>query len=281
MKLLSFTMQGQATYGAVKNDKIVDLGRVLKSKYSTLQHLLSEGLADARKVVDTANAEIAIEDVSVLPPISEATKIVCIGLNYAAHAAESGNPIPPKPPVFSRWPDSFVGHDQVMIKPHESERYDWEAELCVVIGKRARRVPASQALSHVAGYTIVNEGSLRDWQHHSGQFIPGKNFYHSGAIGPWIVTTDEISDPSGLGISSKLNGKMMQNSNTSDLIFNVPTLIEYVSTFTQLEPGDMISTGTPEGVGAARKPPIFMKEGDTIEVSVEKIGTLRNTIKQE
>jgi 2-keto-4-pentenoate hydratase/2-oxohepta-3-ene-1,7-dioic acid hydratase in catechol pathway len=281
MKLLSFTTQGQATYGALKNGKIVDLGRVLKPKYATLQHLLAEGLADARKTVDTANPELAIEDVVVLPPISGSTKIVCIGLNYAAHAAESGNPVPPKPPVFSRWPDSLVGHDQAMIKPHESEKYDWEAELCVVIGKRARRVPASQALSHVAGYTIVNEGSLRDWQHHSGQFIPGKNFYHSGSIGPWIVTTDEISDPSGLGISSKLNGTTMQNSNTSDLIFNVPTLIEYVSTFTQLEPGDMISTGTPEGVGAARKPPIFMKAGDTIEVSVEKIGTLRNTIKQE
>jgi 2-keto-4-pentenoate hydratase/2-oxohepta-3-ene-1,7-dioic acid hydratase in catechol pathway len=277
MKLLSFEQGGRAGYGAVKGDGIVDLGKRLK--HPTLRALLAAGALDeARKTVDQASADLPLKGITYLSPIPEPGKILAIGLNYAAHAAEGGSPVPPKPIVFTRFPDSLVGHEQSILRPRESEAFDWEVELVVVMGKTARRVAAKDALAHVAGYTVMNEGCLRDWQRHSPVIIPGKNFYRSGAIGPWIVTADEIPNPSGLRLTTKLNGKTMQDSTTADLIFDVGQLIEYISAFTPLGPGDMIATGTPQGVGVSRKPPVFLKVGDKLEQEIEKIGVLRCSV---
>jgi len=281
MELLSFEYQGHASYGAMKDGKVVDLGRLLGPKFPSLRHLLAaDAVSEAGRALETATPDLTLNQISFLPVIADPAKIICIGINYAAHAAEGGHQRPTRPPVFTRWADSLVGHERPIIRPAVSTMYDWEVELCVVIARRAWQVAAKDALSHVAGYTIVNEGSVRDWQRHSPQFIPGKNFYRSGAIGPWMVTSDEISNPSGLRLTTKLNGEVMQDSNTSDLIFDVPYLIEYLSTFTPLEPGDLISTGTPSGVGFPRKPPIFMKPGDIMELEIERIGILRNKVSE-
>ena len=217
---------------------------------------------------------------SFLPVIPDPSKILAIGLNYADHAAEAGLKPPPKPVVFVRFPDSQVGHEQSLVKPKDSEHYDYEVELCLVIGRRARRVAAKDALRYVAGYTIYNDGSVRDWQMHTSQFTPGKNFPKSGAVGPWMVTSDELKDPSHLRLTTKLNGRLLQDSTTAQLIFPVEEIVAYCSGFTTLEPGDLIPTGTPHGVGFARKPPIFMKKGDLVEMEIEGIGTLRNKVSE-
>jgi 2-keto-4-pentenoate hydratase/2-oxohepta-3-ene-1,7-dioic acid hydratase in catechol pathway len=180
--------------------------------------------------------------------------------------------------IFVRFGDSIVGHGRPLLKPRESAQFDYEGELAVVIGKRARRVPRDRALDYVAGYSCFNDGSIRDYQRHSPQFTPGKNFHASGSFGPWLVTRDEIADPRTLTLTTRLNGSVMQHESVGELCFDVPQLIEYCSTWAQLEPGDVIVTGTPGGVGAGRKPPVWMKGGDTVEVEITGIGTLRNNV---
>ncbi|MBM3560556.1 MAG: fumarylacetoacetate hydrolase family protein, partial [Alphaproteobacteria bacterium] len=186
-----------------------------------------------------------------------------------------------KPLLFPRWADSHVAHKQPILRPKESERFDFEGELAVILGKEARRVPLDKALDYVAGYSIYNDGSIRDWQRHTTQYMPGKNYWRSGSFGPCMVTTDEIPDPSKLHLTTRLNGTVVQDEGIDDLIFNVPQLIEYISTFMPLHPGDVIVTGTPSGVGAARTPPLWMKHGDTLEIEISKIGTLTNPVVNE
>ena len=214
----------------------------------------------------------------VIAPLSDLARIVCIGLNYRAHAAESGLDEPTKPVVFYRTRESLVGPDETMLVPAESERLDWEGELAVVIGKPGRRIAEADAMAHIMGYCCLNDGSVRDWQHHTSQYSPGKNFDASGAIGPWIATADEVGAPDEMQLTTRLNGTVVQDSPVSDLIFNVPQLIAYVSSFMALRTGDIISTGTPSGVGAARKPPQFLTAGDRVEITISGVGQLANPV---
>lgn len=279
MRLMSFQHQSRASYGVVKDGGVVDLGRRLGAQHSSLRALLAhDGLAEARRIADRDAPDFRLDEVTYLPVITDPAKVLAIGLNYADHAAEAGLKPPQKPVVFVRFPDSHVGHEQPLVKPRESDQYDYEVELCIVIGKRARRVAVKDALNYVAGYTIYHDGSVRDWQFHGSQFTPGKNFPQSGSVGPWLATADELKDPSNLKLTTKLNGKLLQNGTTANLIFPVPELVSYLSSFTTLEPGDLIPTGTPAGVGFARKPPIFMKPGDVVEMEIDKIGMLRNRV---
>lgn len=279
MKLLSFEYQGTASYGAVKGSGVVDLGKRLGGRFPTLKALLAGGaLAEAQKEVASASADVALDKITYLPTITDPGKIICIGVNYSDHAAEAGNKVPEKPLIFTRFTETVVGHDQAIVKPYESDWFDYEVELCVVIGKEARRVSAANALNYVAGYTIFNDGSIRDWQRHTSHYTAGKNFFRSGSEGPWMVTADEIGDPQNLNLTTKLNGVLLQNDNTKHMVYGVAALIEYISVFTALYPGDIIASGTPSGVGFVRKPPVLMKPGDHLEMEIEKIGILRNSV---
>jgi 2-keto-4-pentenoate hydratase/2-oxohepta-3-ene-1,7-dioic acid hydratase in catechol pathway len=192
-----------------------------------------------------------------------------------------GREIPDYPVVFVRFPGSQTGHEQAIVRPRVSEKYDYEGELAIIIGKRARHVGRSEALDCIAGYSCFMDGSVRDWQSHTPQFTAGKNFARSGSMGPWLVTRDEVPDPTELTLTTRLNGEVMQNGRLADLLFDIPTLIEYCSTFTELLPGDVIATGTPGGVGAARTPPVWLKQGDTVEVDISGIGLLVNPVVDE
>jgi len=222
--------------------------------------------------------ELSTADVIFLPPITDPAKILCIGLNYAKHQAETGRPDVDHPTIFTRFADSQVGHLQSMIKPDQSVRFDYEAELAVVIGQGGRFISDDDALSHVAGYACYNDGSIRDWQRHTSQFTPGKNFPGTGAFGPYLVTPDEVGDYRKLPIESRLNGEVMQKATLADLIFPIPRLISYISQFTALSSGDVIVTGTPGGVGDRRDPPVYLTPGDVIEVDIGVVGTLVNPI---
>ncbi len=238
----------------------------LQAAYKVLQH---------GAVVDPAT-------VDVLPPLSLPGKIICVGLNYADHSAESGFKQPDYPTLFGRFTSSMIGHGAAMIRPIASEQLDYEGEVVAVIGRRGRHIPKASALDHVAGYTICNEGSVRDYQFKSPQWTMGKNFDGTGAFGPVFVTADELPPGCrGLRLQTRLNNEIVQDASTDDLVFDVATLVSVISEGITLEPGDLIVTGTPAGVGLARKPPLWMKPGDVVEVEVERIGILRNTIADE
>jgi len=235
-------------------------------------------LASAMDCVEGRAPEFSTADVTFLPPITDPSKILCVGLNYAKHQAETGRPDVDHPTIFTRFADSQVGHLQPMIKPDQSVRFDYEAELAVVIGQGGRFISEDDALSHVAGYACYNDGSIRDWQRHTSQFTPGKNFPGTGAFGPYLVTPDEVGDYRKLPIESRLNGEVMQKATLADLIFPIPRLLSYISEFTALSSGDVIVTGTPGGVGDRREPPVYMVPGDVIEVDIGIVGTLVNPI---
>lgn len=218
----------------------------------------------------------------LLPPIPNPDKLFCIGLNYRRHAEESNQPIPDYPVVFSRYPTSVVAHNEPLIRPNASTWFDYEAELAVVIGKGGRHINKAKALEHIAGYAPFNDGSIRDYQIKTSQWGMGKNFDASGSFGPELVTPDELPPGAkGLRITARLNGETVQDSNTDDMIFDIPMLIEVLSEAITLAPGDVIVTGTPEGVGAARKPPLWLKPGDICEIEIGEIGVLTNTVVQE
>lgn len=281
MKLASFQYRGRSSYGVVDGESISDIGAVLGGAAPTLRAFLARpGRDDVRRVIAAA-PKIALADILFEPVIPDAGKIICIGINYASHIAETGRAVPDKPMVFARYADSQVGHGRPMLRPLESEQLDFEGELAVIIGKPGRRIPAAVALDHVAGYSCYNDGSVRDWQRHTSQFTPGKTFPGTGGFGPWLVTADEIPDPSALRIETRLNGRIMQQAPISDLVFDVPALVAYCSAFTILNPGDVIITGTTGGVGAFRKPPVWMKAGDVVEVEISGIGTLSNRVEDE
>ena len=276
MKLLSYLHAGKPGWGLVDGDKVVDLSPVadsLKSAIageliSRLEHLVKEPLA-----------HLPLSELTSMPPIPEPTRILCVGQNYVAHREEMQGDNTACPLIFSRFPSSLVGHRQAVIKPGESEQFDFEGELAVIIGKRGRRIEKQDALQYIAGYSCFMDGSIRDYQNHTTQYLPGKNFEKSGAFGPWMIPANAIPDPNaGLSLRTRLNDELVQETTTDLMIFDVPTIISYLSTFTTLEAGDVIATGTPGGVGYKRKPQLFMKPGDKIEVEVESVGTLKNPV---
>jgi 2-keto-4-pentenoate hydratase/2-oxohepta-3-ene-1,7-dioic acid hydratase in catechol pathway len=220
------------------------------------------------------------DDVTPAPPLTS-PRIFCIGVNYRDHRDEMGHDDVPYPTIFVRFASSLVGHGSAMVRPAASDRLDYEGELAVVIGRAGRRISPDAALAHVAGYACFDDGSVRDFQRHTSQFTAGKNFDRSGAFGPWMVTADEIGDPAGLAIETRVNGEVRQRSNTELLINDIPAVLGYLSSFTELQPGDVIATGTPGGVGAARTPPVFLQAGDVVEVEIERVGLLRNEIIEE
>lgn len=280
MKVVSFVRNGKSSYGVVVKDGIVDVGARLGSKYPDLVAVLKAGaLAEVEAAAKGTSADLPYEGTTLLPVIPNPGKIICVGVNYDEHRREMGREPPGHPTIFVRFPESQVAHNQPLLKPAESDKLDYEAELAVIIGKRGYKVSEDNAFDIVAGYSCYNDGSVRDWQTHTGQFTPGKNFNATGGFGPWMVTADDIPDAQKLAIQSRLNGQVMQSSNTELMTFNIRKIIKYVTTFTPLEPGDVIATGTPGGVGTKRNPPVYMKDGDVIEIEIEKVGLLRNPVK--
>jgi 2-keto-4-pentenoate hydratase/2-oxohepta-3-ene-1,7-dioic acid hydratase in catechol pathway len=278
MKLTSFaTPDGRPGYGAIVAGGIVDLGSRFPGM-ATLRDFLAQGGVKQVLLLPPVAADFLPDAVTFAPVIPNPDKIICVGLNYAAHVKETGREVTEKPALFPRFAGCQVGHLQPMIRPHESEEFDYEGELAVIIGQGGHHIAPDDALSHVAGYACYNDGSIRDWQRHTSQFLPGKNFVGTGAFGPWMVTADEIPDPGQLTLTTRLNGHVVQHAATSEMITSVPRLIGYISTFIPLLPGDVIVTGTPEGVGMKRVPPLWMKPGDVVEVEISSIGTLRNSI---
>ncbi len=280
MKLASFSSATNTSYGVVAGDGIVDVGRRIGERFPTLRDAVSgRALDEIRRHANDA-PDLPLSAVKLLPPIPNPDKIVCVGLNYKEHAAEAGAAIPEFPMLFVRLTNTLAAHDSPMIRPKLSGDFDYEAELVIVMAKGGRHIAKAAALDHVLGYSCFNDGSIRDFQFkHS--LAAGKNFPATGGFGPWIVTRDEIPDPSALTISTRVNGKEVQRSGIDDLIFDVPSIIAYVSGFTPLEPGDVIATGTPSGVGFARKPPLWLKAGDVVEVEISGIGVLRNPVVAE
>ncbi len=282
MKLLSYTRNGRTSYGAYVKGGVVDLRARLNGRLPTLAAALRAGALDELRGQAAARGpDFSLAEVRLLPPILDPGRIVCIGLNYKTHIEETGRALPAYPALFVRHPDSHVGHGEAMIRPKASDQYDYEGELAFVVGKPGRHIPSERALAHVAGYSCYNDGSIRDFQAHTHQFTPGKNFWRSGAFGPWLVTADEIPDPGALTLETRLNGRVMQRAPTADLLFDVPYLIHYLSVIFPLRPGDVVSTGTTGGVGKARKPPVFMQAGDRVEVEISGIGVLANPIEDE
>ncbi|MFC0386700.1 fumarylacetoacetate hydrolase family protein [Muricoccus vinaceus] len=286
MRLIAFEHEGRPALAARLGDEVVALADVVPGlpadilpAFAALN--LPEGAAALAARLEGAPRR-PFKGLKLLPPIPRPGKVICIGLNYALHAKEGGNAIPDYPAVFMRGPTSLAAHGQALVRPKVSDKFDFEAELVIVIGKTARHLSEADALSCVAGYTIMNEGSVRDYQRKGAQWTMGKNFEQTGGIGPEIVTPDEIPQgPNALRITSRLNGETMQDSNTSDMIFSVPRILAILSEAMTLEPGDVIATGTPSGVGYARKPPVFMRHGDTMEVEIEGIGVLSNPVRDE
>lgn len=282
MKFVSFIRNGQPRFGAVVDGGIVDLTGRLGSEIRTLRAAIAaEVTQKAEAVLARAAPEYGLQDVAFLPVIPDPEKIICIGLNYEMHRLETGRSEAEYPAVFVRFPDSQVGHGQPLLKPRDTDRFDFEGELAVVIGNGGRRIPEDTALSHVAGYSCYNDGSVRNWQRHSHQFTPGKTFPGTGSFGPYLVTPDEVGDYRSLTLKTWLNGETMQKALLGDMIFSLPRLISYISGFTPLSPGDVIVTGTPGGVGDRRDPPIYLKAGDAVGVEIEKIGHLRNFVMNE
>ena len=281
MKITSYSVKGAESYGVVTDDGIID-AKPLAGGPQTLRGAIA---ADALGIIAEAAAgkspDHSLDEIEFLPVIPGPDKIIAIGLNYRSHVLEGGRDIPEWPMIFTRFSNSQVGHGQPMIKPKASDMFDFEGEMAVIIGKTCRHVSEADALSVIAGYSCYNDGSIRDYQRHTSQFVPGKGFYQSGAFGPWMVTSDEITDPATLTLVTRLNGEEMQRATTDDLLFNIPQLIHYLTTVTELVPGDVIVSGTTGGVGFYRDPQVFMKEGDTIEIELDKIGVLSNPIANE
>jgi 2-keto-4-pentenoate hydratase/2-oxohepta-3-ene-1,7-dioic acid hydratase in catechol pathway len=289
VKLVSFERDGAIGYGAVKGEKVVDLGKRLESSFPTIVDFIAgNGVSVAAPIVAAEKGDFNYSELKLLPVVPNPSHIICVGLNYHDHISEANRQLNrtdkgfDRPMIFARWPESLTAHNQPIFRPKVSSDLDYEAELLVVIGKNTGRyVKADKALDYVFGYSCLNEACLRDYQRHSRQINPGKNFEKTGATGPWLVTADEIKNPENLDIEMRLNGQVMQKANTSEMIHSVAQVIEYVTEWMPLRAGDLIASGTMGGVGFARDPQVFMKPGDVAEVIIEGIGTLRNEIADE
>jgi len=274
MRYVSFTRpDGSASFGRLDGETVFDLG----GTYAGLKAAIAAGA-----LASLADGEaFALDAVKLLPVIPDPDKILCVGLNYATHVAETGREQKEHPAIFTRYADSLIAQGEAMVRPPESVRFDYEGELAIVIGKKGRRIAPENAWDHIAGYAPFNDGSIRDWQRHNIQFTPGKTWPGTGGFGPALVTPDEVADLGAQRVQTRLNGELVQDQPISDMIWDIPTIIAYCSAFTDLNPGDVIATGTPGGVGDKRKPPLYMKAGDVVEISVGVIGTLTNPVIDE
>jgi 2-keto-4-pentenoate hydratase/2-oxohepta-3-ene-1,7-dioic acid hydratase in catechol pathway len=282
MKLISFLRQGVASYGIVVNDKVLNLLPILGEQAPDLKSLIAGNLVRlAAQTLHQHTPDLNLGDLTLLPVIPNPNKIVCVGLNYGEHVRETGREITESPALFVRMPESQVAHGEAIVRPPESVRLDYEGEIAIVIGTPGRRISEADAWSHIAGYACYNDGSIRDWQTSTSQWTPGKNFWRTGGFGPWMVTSDEIKPNQTMTLVTRLNGQEMQRATTQMMIHSIPRQIAYISTFIPLEAGDVIVTGTPGGVGNKRTPPVYMKPGDTVEIEVDAIGVLRNSIRDE
>ncbi len=284
MRLLAYSIAGKRSYGAIKDGGIVDLGA---SDQGDLQELIASGnLASLEAKLSARPVDYSLDDISFLPPIERPEKIACIGVNYANRNAEykDGSKPPEYPSLFMRTPDSLTGHQQDLWRPPESMQLDYEGEIVVVIGRGGRRISEKNAYDHIAGLTIMNEGTLRDWVRHAKfNVTQGKNFVRSGSIGPWIVTADEFSaaDYENMRVTTTVNGELRQDDTTANMMFPIAYIISYLSRFFELKPGDIIATGTPNGAGARFDPPRYLVPGDRVEVAVAGVGVLSNSVVDE
>ena len=289
MRLLSFEDAAGASFGAVKGDGVVDLGRRLGDRGRTLRGWLENGtgtdnVAEIEAIVARSDADLALEEIRYLPTVPDPQKIICIGVNYGDRNAEYRDKKNQAkyPSVFLRTRESLVGHQEPILRPPESEQLDYEGEIVLIVGKSGRRIPQDRVWDHIAGFTLMNEGSVRDWLRHARfNVTQGKNFERSGSLGPWMVTTDELSGKDALHLTTRVNGEVRQDDTTANLLFPFDYLVSYLSTFMRLQPGDVIATGTPTGAGARFDPPKYLKSGDVVEVSVPEIGTLVNPVRDE
>ena len=277
MRFASFIVDGRDSYGVVTGNGIIESSSGFREQYPDLRAVLTaDALADLHA---DANGD-PIDDASIayLPTIPNPDKVICVGVNYRPHLEEMGHDVPEHPVIFIRFAGSQTGHEQPIVKSRATQCYDFEGELGVVIGRPARHVSRDDALDYIAGFTCFMDGTARDWQKHTAQYAPGKNFHRSGAMGPHLVSRDEVPDVTSLVLQTRVNGAVMQDGRLSDLIFDIPYLVEYLSTFTELLPGDVIATGTPGGVGAARSPPVWLADGDEVAVDIAGIGVLVNRV---
>jgi 2-keto-4-pentenoate hydratase/2-oxohepta-3-ene-1,7-dioic acid hydratase in catechol pathway len=283
MKLLTFTQNGRTSYGMVKDGGVIDAGARLGSALPDLRGVLAADALERLAALETHSPDVSLREVTILKPIPSPGKIICVGVNYSGRNAEykDAAEAPSHPSLFLRIPESFVAHLDPLVRPPESHQLDYEGEIAIVIGKPGRRIARDAAPSHIAGYTICDEGTVRDWCRH-GKFnvTAGKNFSRSGSMGPFLVTTDEIGDRP-LRIMTCVNGELRQDATTEQMIFSIPALISYISTFSTLEPGDVIVTGTPTGAGVRFDPPRYLVPGDRIDVEVSGLGTLTNSVVDE
>lgn len=278
MKLLSYTVASRAGWGILEEggDVVVDLSH----RWPDLRSALGSGIGELAAAAQRGK-HLALGEIEFAPVLPNPGKILCVGHNYESHRVETGRDKTEHPSIFVRFADSQVGHLQPITRPKVSTMLDYEGELAAVIGKAGRHISPRDALSHVAGYACYNDASVRDWQWHSKQFTPGKNFPGTGAFGPWLATADEVPDPQALHITTRLNGTVMQSQPTAEMIFPVAEIIAYTSIFTPLAVGDVIVTGTPGGVGAKRQPPVWLRTGDEVEVNIPGVGELRNHVVTE
>jgi len=283
MKLTSFLTENRHAYGMVTDSGVIDLSRLSETPDNLCSALTDPGAEQLAVLGAGLTPDFALDEISYAPPITNPQKIICIGVNYVNRNEEyDDTALPPYPSVFLRTPGSLVGHLQSIVRPPESEQFDYEGEIAIVIGKPGRRITQENAEAHIAGLTILQEGSVRDWMRH-GKFnvTQGKNFDRSGAVGPWLVTADEFDNYDNLTVPTRVNGEQRQHDTTANLLFSFSYLISYLSTFTGLQTGDIISTGTPTGAGARFDPPRFLVPGDEVAVEVPGIGLLRNTVVDE
>jgi len=281
MKLVKFKYEGRSGQGVVRGDRIIPVGASVNGPvYSAPFDLPSLTAEELDAAVRDGGAPIPLASVQLAAPIAPTSKIICLGFNYKAHIEETTGPEGEFPPLFARWPDSLIGHQGQLVRPLASETFDFEGEFALVIGKGGRRIPQERALDHVLGYSCFFDGSIRAFQKHS--VTAGKNFPGSGSMGPWIVAGSERDAvPQAFSLETRVNGDTVQTTTGDLLIFDISQIISYVSTFTDLAPGDVIATGTPGGVGSRRNPPLWLKPGDTVEVEISGIGVLQNTVKAE
>ena len=278
MKLVSILSKARATYAVMQGDGYLVPPDDFLARYPDLLAVLRAGaLAELEQAV-SRGTKVDPATVQALPVLPNPGKFICVGLNYKTHVAETKRGDSEYPSLFLRFNDTLAANGDVVPKPTFSERFDWEGELAFVIGKGGRHIPKDKAFEHIAGYTCLNDISVRDWQRHTHQFTPGKNFPGTSPVGPYLLTRDEVPDVTALTLETRVNGQVMQHASLGDLIFDIPVLVEYISRFTPLSPGDLIATGTPGGVGDRRDPPLYMKVGDTVEVEITGLGILRNTI---
>ena len=281
MRFVSFVRHDAAGFGVVvDDDTVADLTGVLAGVGGIRDLLAQDRTAEAADAAASAPT-CALSQLQLAAVVPNPSKVICVGINYVAHAAEAGRTVGEHPVIFQRYAETLTGHGQPLLRPQVSEEFDFEGEIAVIIGKGGDHIAPQDALDHVAGYALFNDASVRDWQFHTHQYGMGKNFRSSGAFGPWMVTADEIPDPRELSLQTFLNGEKMQEGSLDQLAFDIPTIISYVSQALAWQPGDVIATGTPSGIGFKRTPPVFLRAGDVIEVQAPLLGTLSNPIVDE